>query len=566
MSLLLAMLPLALLIVAMTATRPRGWLPLPAHLALPAVAMMSYALQRFWFRAGAMPGEETIRGAPVDRWIHAAIIDGALSALTPIGIVLGAVLLFKTMEVSGALQVLLDRVRRISPHPIAQLMLIGWSFSFLIEGLCGFGTPAALAAPMLVGLGFSAIRVAALCLIMNSVPVSFGAVGTPIWFGLGGLGLDADELLGIGSTAAFINAAAALVVPILALRVVLPWRTVQASLGFVLLIVVATVLPYALLAMHSIEFPSIVGGLCGTIVGAWLAHGGVGLRATDGPKRASNFADAPVSPAPASHRIGSLRAAGPLIAVVLLLAITRIDFFGLRPVLTADRPAAEVALGSLGVAWITPGLVVGVRDLLGTGIDWRMPLLFVPFLLPFVAVSLLAIPLLHMERGAVIRAWRDATARIARPAIALMGAMAFVKLMMLGGETSPVMLIGRAMAQGAGGWWPHLAPLLGALGAFFSGSNTVSNLTFAPVQAAIAESLGLSITSVLALQTVGGAMGNMVCIHNIVAVAAVLGLREKPRSLDEADQRYGGVASILRLTIIPMVVYAAIAAASPMLL
>ena len=561
MSLALAILPLALLIFLMTSTRPRRWLPLPAHIALPAVAALAYLLQLLWFRAGSKPEDAPPGLAPAGRWIHAAAIDGALSALTPIGIVFGAVLLFKTMEASGAMRVLTVRIRGLSPDPVAQLMLVGWGFSFLIEGLCGFGAPAALAAPILVGLGFPPVRVAAMCLIMNSVPVSFGAVGTPIWFGLGELGLSSEELLTVGTKAAFINAVAALVIPVLALRVVLPWRTIRASLGFILFITLATVLPYAFMAMHSSEFPSIIGGMSGTVVGALLAYRGVGLAA--GPEPAQ-FAR-PDSENQ-EHPFGTIRAASPIIAVVLLLALTRIEQFGLRALLTADSPAADLDLGPIGNAWITPGIVVGFRDILGTDVAWRMPLLFVPFLIPFVLVSLLAIPALRIQREPALSAWRDTLKRLARPAIALVGALVLVKLMMLGGESSPVMLIGRAMADAAGDSWIYLAPLLGALGSFFSGSNTVSNLTFAPVQAAIADSLDLEITSVLALQTVGGSLGNMVCIHNIVAVAAVIGLRDRPTPGEAPDALHGGVASILRLTIVPMLIYAAIAAVAATLL
>jgi lactate permease len=261
---------------------------------------------------------------------------------------------------------------------------------------------------------------------------------------------------------------------------------------------------------------------------------------------------------------GTLRAAAPLIAVVLLLAVTRIEPLGLRALLNADSPAASVAFGPAGVVWVTPGLVVGFREILGTGTAWRMPLLYVPFVIPFVLVSLLAIPALRIPRAAAVSAWADTLNRLIRPAVALVGALVLVKMMMLGGEASPVMLIGRAMAGAAGGSWLYLAPLLGALGSFFSGSTTVSNLTFAPVQGAIAESLGLDITSVLALQTVGGSLGNMVCIHNIVAVAAVIGLRDRPGPGQEHLR--GGVASVLRLTVVPMLIYAAIAAAGAALL
>ena len=91
------------------------------------------------------------------------------------------------MEKTGAMNVLRRWLGNISPNPVAQLMIIGWAFAFMIEGASGFGTPAAIAAPLLVGLGFKPLQVAILTLIMNSVPVSFGAVGTPTWFGFGTL-------------------------------------------------------------------------------------------------------------------------------------------------------------------------------------------------------------------------------------------------------------------------------------------------------------------------------------------------------------------------------------------
>lgn len=215
MTLVMAILPIALLVAVMTLTWPRRWLPLPAHVALPGVAVLAYAL-RFL--------------QPVDTahpLIHAAVVDGLLSSLTPLAIVFGAVLLFKTMDKSGATAVLSMRLRELTPDPIAQLMLVGWAFSFLIEGLSGFGTPAALAAPILAGLGFPALRVAAMCLIMNSVPVSFGAVGTPTWFGLGGVDLAAGELGEIGWRTALVHAAAAPFIALLALRVVAPWYTLS---------------------------------------------------------------------------------------------------------------------------------------------------------------------------------------------------------------------------------------------------------------------------------------------------------------------------------------------------
>lgn len=569
MTLLLAALPVALLIIAMTSPWPRRWLPLPAHIALPAMALLAYVLQLAYFRGGS-PDEPS---SGVVRLVHAGVIDGVLSSLTPLAIVFGAVLLFKTMELSGAMRVVTGRLQSLRADRVAHLVLVGWAFSFLIEGLSGFGTPAALAAPILVGLGFPAVRVAAMCLVMNSVPVSFGAVGTPVWFGLGEIGLAPDEVLAVGVKAAWVNALAALVIPVLALRIVVPWREVRPRAGFIALVTLATVVPYVLAAGWSVEFPSIIGGICGVLVGVVAARWGVGLPPV------SQASDEPRTPASqerlASGELSLARAIAPIVAVVMILAVTRIGQLGIKGILTSDAGAVSLPLGALGEAWASPALVVGLRDILGAGVSWRMPVLYVPFVLPFVVVSLAAVPLLRMPRDAVRRAWGDTCLRLTRPAIALAGALVLVKMLMLGGEAAPAMHIGYGLAAASGGSWPAFAPLLGALGSFFSGSNTVSNLTFAPAQAALADALSLDRTTILALQTVGGAMGNMVCVHNIVAVGAVLGLRERaPRPPADGapgepvarvggaeDGASGGVGAVLRLTAVPMLAYAAIAGA-----
>lgn len=550
MALVLAALPIIVLLVLIMSPWPRRWLPVPAHGALLMAAILAYGIQLMFIQAGKADASS--------RMVHAAVIDGVLTALTPLAIVFGAVLFFKTLEKSGAMGVLTAHLRVLSPDPVAQLVLVGWALSFLIEGLSGFGTPAALAAPVLVGLGFPPVRVAAMCLIMNSVPVPFGAVGTPVWFGLGEIGLSPEQLLSVGFKSAAINAAVALLIPLLALRVVLPWSVIRPRLGFVYLVILATVIPFVLTAQWSVEFPSIIGGVVGLLIGSFGARLRIGLPKHDAltPKTKLNTQTQP--------RL--CLAVLPLLGVLAILAATRLGQVGIKAVLTSDYPAARASLGALGEAWISPSLVIGLRDILGTGLAWKMPLLYVPFILPFIVVSLAAIPVLRMDRAKVAGTWRETIDRLARPAAALVGALVLVKMLMLGDDHAPAMLIGQAMAQASGSSWALVAPLLGALGSFFSGSNTVSNLTFAPVQAAAADSLSLNLTGLLALQTVGGAMGNMVCIHNIVAVAAVLGLRDAPAritepTIDGDSPNPGGVSAILRLTAAPMAAYALIAAA-----
>ncbi len=180
LNLAISVIPILLLIWMMTKRNA-----LPSHVALPATALLIGLLQLVYFGTSS-------------QLLAANVISGALSALTPISIIAGAILLNRTLNVSGAEDVIRQWLEGISKNQVGQLMIIGWAFAFMIEGASGFGTPAAIAAPILVGLGFNPLRVAMLALVMNSVPVSFGAVGTPTWFGLGNLGLPDAELLDVG--------------------------------------------------------------------------------------------------------------------------------------------------------------------------------------------------------------------------------------------------------------------------------------------------------------------------------------------------------------------------------
>jgi lactate permease len=162
MDFLLAILPICFFIYVMT--KRKSW---PPYISLPFAAILVYLIVLVHSRLDA-------------NLVNATVLNGTLSVLTPISIIWGAILLSQTIRRSGAEQIIGEWLKEVSPNPVAQLMIVGWAFPFMLEGASGFGTPAAIAAPLLAGLGFEPVRVAILTLIMNSVPATFGAVGTPI--------------------------------------------------------------------------------------------------------------------------------------------------------------------------------------------------------------------------------------------------------------------------------------------------------------------------------------------------------------------------------------------------
>ena len=553
-SLFLSVMPIVILIWMMT--KKNG---VPSHIALPITALMVGLLQFFYFNT-----DITL--------INANIIAGILSAITPISIVAGAILLNRMIYLTGAEDIIRRWLEGISRNQVAQLMIIGWAFAFMIEGASGFGTPAAIAAPILVGLGFNPLKVAMLALVMNSVPVSFGAVGTPTWFGFSNLGLDDATLLATGKISALIHFVAAFIIPLLALRFIVSWGEIRRNYLFVLISTLSCTVPYFMLAQWNYEFPALVGGAMGLIISVIAARMGLGLAkeqqtvAQAAPAgNASILADdaafsMATADTAAKSKAGNKSAAGdkvttaqifkamtPTILLIAILIITRIKQFGIKSMLTDGTEVFSLSLGPLGDFSISQALIFKLSHILGTDVSWAYKTLYVPALIPFLLVVLISIPLFKLEGKLVKQMFSETANRIKMPFIALVGALIMVKLMMTGGESSPIMTTGQAFSDLMGTSWQYVGAYLGALGAFFSGSATVSNLTFGAIQQTIAINVGLPQTTILALQSVGGAMGNMVCINNIIAVSTILGIANKE-------------GYIIKRTVIPMVIYGIVAA------
>jgi len=520
MNIFISVFPIVFLVYLMTKKNP-----LPSYQALPSVACLLYFLKLTYF-------------ASDPNLLNATVLAGLLTAWTPILIVWGAVFLFKTMKYSGSMQIIDQWLNSISSNKTAQLMIIGWSFAFLIEGASGFGTPAALAAPILVGLGFNPLRVAILCLIMNSVPVSFGAVGTPTWFGFSGLGLSVTQINEIGFKTASIHTIAAMIIPLIALSFVVTWKEIKENVIFIYISIFSSTIPYLLLASVDYEFPSLLGGGIGLIVSMLCARKNIGIATQEQSKN---------SAAKTIGRLNLIRATFPIWGIVLLLLITRIRQIGIKDLLTNMEPLFSLHLGTLGDLLVTNSLTLELKNIFETTVSWRHKVLYVPSLLPFFAIAFLSFFLMKMRKAEIKKTWNESFNQMKYPIIALMAALVFVKLLMVGGDNACTITIGDALADLAGAQWKYFASYLGALGAFFAGSNTISNLTFGDIQMSIAASLNLNTTTILALQSVGGAMGNMVCINNIVAVSVVLGISEKE-------------GYILKRTVIPMFIYGIIAA------
>ncbi len=489
---------------------------------------------------------------PVDQ-VAAASIKGVLIAIELLFIVFGAILLLNTLDQSGGLAVIRRTFRDISPDRRVQVIIIAWLFGSFIEGSAGFGTPAAVAVPMLVGLGFPAMAAVTAGMMIQSTPVSFGAVGTPILVGVkGGLSDDASVaayiaaqetdwnglLAEIGFKVALLHAMCGVLIPLLVVCVMTryfgerrSWRDGLAAWRFALFAAVAMIVPYLLVARFlGPEFPSLIGGLVGLAIVIPAARRGWFVPRGEtwdfGPKASwpmewhgsIQLTDAKDQ----EESMSLVRAWIPYLVVALLLVITRIRSVPLGQYL---GPIEDWLL-AIGPA--VKAVELNISSILGTELNHQIRPLYVPGAV-FLVASLFAWPIQGISAQRYAVAWKKSLKTIVLASVALIFAVPMAQVFINSGggaagyEGMPTVLA-EGVNQLVHSAWPLFAPFIGGIGAAVAGSNTVSNMTFSLFQFKVGLKLGLDPTWIVALQAVGGAAGNTICVHNVVAASAVVGL------------------------------------------
>ncbi|EGY52181.1 L-lactate permease [Neisseria shayeganii] len=496
-------------------------------------------------------------GAPGNK-VAAATANGVIVALTLLFIVFGAILLLNTLRESGALKSIRQGFMDISPDRRIQVIIVAWLFGSLIEGSSGFGTPSAVGAPLLLALGFPAMAAVMSVLVIQSTPVSFGAVGTPILLGVKtGISTDGvaeqiapispeQYLLDITSNVGLLHASVGILIPLLLCCLLTRYfgekRSFREGFGawkFAIFAGLAFTVPYYLVARFlGPEFPSMIGGFLGLLIVVPAAKKGF-LQ----PKEVFDF---PERSKWESTWIGSLteddqqdnkptfsvfRAFSPYLIVIALLILTR-----------TVKPLKAFLTGEY--------TTITLSELFGSSITSKIQLAYSPGAI-LIVVSLLCILIFGMNAQSFLRGWRNSGKTMIAAAPALLLSVPMVQVFIHSGSgvegalPAMPMVLAQSAAAAFSNIWPNVSPWIGALGAFIAGSNTVSNMMFSYFQFSTAMQIGLSpdLTGyVVALQAIGGAAGNMIAVHNVVAAAAVVGMISRE-------------GEVIRKTLIPMVYY-----------
>lgn len=526
---------------------------------VPILSVLLFLVILRWPASRAMPLSFAITVAvalfvwnvPINQVLGGAT-KGLVSAIDILLIVFGAILLLNTLKEGGALNTIKQGFTDVSPDRRVQAIIIAWLFGSFIEGASGFGTPAAIAAPLLVAIGFPAMGAVLVALIIQSTPVTFGAIGTPIIVGVNG-GLSAIEsitdlpatLLTIAGQASILHMIVGMFVPLVMVAMLTRFFGKNKSFAeglaiwkFAIFAGLAFTVPYAIIAnLLGPEFPSLFGGLIGLAIVVPSAKKGFLLpKHTWAFEKEENWdpewsGKLKVDTSEFKGKKVSMVAAWfPYVLVGILLVLTRLTTLPFKGWLTS--PAVKIDLG-------TP---------FDAGIAVSSTPLYLPFAI-LTVVSLVCVGLYGMKGSSFANAAKGALSTTISAATALIFAVPMVQVFINSGvATNEFGTMPFQLAVGAselfGGQWPIVSPIIGALGAFVAGSNTISNMMFAGFQYETAGLIGVgaSATVVVALQAIGGAAGNMICVHNVVAASAAAGV-------------VGREGSMIRKTIIPMTYY-----------
>ncbi len=546
---LLALAPIAVVMLFLVILR---W---PAKHAMPVAYLATVGIAMLVWKT---PGTQVV----------GASIHGVVTACNILFIVFGAILLLNTLKASGDIQVIRQGFINLSPDRRVQAIIIAWLFGAFIEGAAGFGTPAAIAAPLLVAIGFPAMAAVMVALIIQSTPVSFGAVGTPILVGVNsGLsnqptvvahleaeGISHSEYLyEIGLNVAMVHGTIGTFVPLVMIAMLTrffgankSFREGLAMWKFCLFGGLSLTLPYVLVAwLLGPEFPTLLGSLIGMalVVTAVKKQFLLPEETWDFPEESAwdptwkgNLeVAAHVETGPGQH--GSLlKVWSPYLIVATLLVLTR----------TIDPLKAMLTGPAVTLAW---------PDILGSGISTKSQPLYLPGFL-FILTVTLSYGIFRMKGDQIKTSWAESAKNLWGAAAALIFAVPMVQVF-INSESEALAQMPLVLADGVsalfGSFWPLIAPTIGALGAFIAGSNTISNMMFSLFQFGMAQEIGVTESVVVALQAVGGAAGNMICVHNVVAASAVVGL-------------LGREGDLIRKTLLPMTWYALFAGVLGMVL
>lgn len=444
--------------------------------------------------------------------LYWAQVQGLFRALYVLYIIWGALFFFRVTEATGTLSSMRQILQHATPDRTLQVLLLSWGFASFLQGVGGFGVPVAVVAPILVSLGLTPLHAVMLPSLGHAWAISFGSLGASYEALISATGLEAAV---IGPPMAIALGFVCFVVGFIILYTASEGHMRMPSL-VTWAIMAATMSGVQYLSVHAgvMNIAAMLGALAGLVTG--------GIWALVTRRRTTTSAHTP-SAMPA-------RIYGQLIPYLLLIVI----------ILVANlAPTVKHALNRYVVTVQVPALTLRDGTELAAGRTKPISLLGHPGA-QLVIATLLTLLLARLQHtlppgsGTQIRQkiWRSGI----KSTIGIATMMAMATTMQ---NTGMVTILSEGMARLAGQLFPLIAPFIGALGAFLTGSNTNSNVLLGAFQLQVAQTLKLSVPLVLALHNAGAAVGSIFAPAKIIVGCSTVGLTGGESEALRSTARYG---------------------------
>ncbi|WP_413811135.1 L-lactate permease [Streptomyces sp. OE57] len=530
-----AALPLLVLFVLLGALRWKAHWAGPA--ALGTAIVIAFAVYRM----------------PVGQTFSAAGYGAAASFLTVIWILMNALWIFRLTERTGHFAVLRRSFAGISDDHRIQVIIIAFAFGALLEALAGAGTPVAISAVMLVGLGLPPLRAAVASLVANTAPVAFGALSAPVTTLAQVTGRDFHTL---GSIIGRQTSVVATIVPLVLVFLVDGRRGLREVWPAALVAGLAFGLGQFVFANFvSIELADIGAALCcaTALVGflrVWRpvralteagsvriappvhAASSVAVAAGGAPGDPADAAPTPVADVPRDSRRSVILAYLPYVTVIAVFVIAQSD-------------AVKELLGSAALHFDWPGLnITGAQ---GAPVATVFTFDFLPAAGTLLFVSaLISVLLLRIGPGEAARVYGTTVKQLTWTIVCVLSVLGLAYVMNLSGQTGS---LGRGLAA-MGSAFAVFSPVIGWLGVAITGSDNSSNALFGAVQVTAAQQTGLSLDLMAAANSSGGVVGKMISPQSLAIAAAVVGVQGKEGDIFRKVIGY----SLALLTLIALIV------------
>lgn len=460
---------------------------------------------------------------PADR-AFASVIYGFFYGLWPIAwIIIAAVFVYKISVKTGQFDIIRSSILSITPDQRLQMLIVGFCFGAFLEGAAGFGAPVAITAALLVGLGFNPLYAAGLCLIVNTAPVAFGAMGIPIIVAGQVTGLDSFEIgQMVGRQLPFLT----IIVLFWIMAIMDGWRGIKETWPAV---VVAggsfAVAQYLSSNFIGPELPDIISSLVSlvcltTSLRVWqpkriFRFNDVGASVTDQTLARQNYTAKQV-----------IRAWMPFIFLTATVTIWSIPPF---KALFAKGGALQdwvfnfsVPLLDKLVAKMPPVVAESMPYAAVYKLDWLSATGTA-----IMVAAVISVIYLRMKPQAAVATFFSTMKELALPIYSIGMVLAFAFISNYSGLSATLAL---ALAH-TGDAFTFFSPFLGWLGVFLTGSDTSSNALFAALQATTAQQIGVSDVLLVAANTTGGVTGKMISPQSIAIACAAVGLVGKESDL-----------------------------------